>query len=299
MTRPGNPAAVIERYVAAQGLPASYARDAQQYYWPLVRRLVDMHPGPGFCVGVHGAQGTGKSTVAGLIAALLRAGFGMTVAVLSLDDLYLTRREREQLAEQIHPLLVTRGVPGTHDVELGRRVLNALRAGDGPVALPRFDKSVDDRAAESDWPVISAPVDVILFEGWCVATPPQPEAALIKAINALEQDEDPDGTWRRFVNAQLTGPYQLLFAELDWLMMLAAPDFDCVYRWRWQQELALVEKTGRPSPLLEEGALQRFIQHYERLTRHSLAVLPDIADAVVDLGEDHSVVGCRQCRNPP
>src|SRR5690606_21579360 len=108
---------------------------------------------------------------------------------------------------RVHPLLATRGVPGTHDIGLARATIAALRA-EGMVAIPRFDKALDDRAPESSWPRMQAPVDVIVLEGWCLAVGPQPAAALAAPINSLEADEDPDGIWRRYVNQCIVDDYQ-------------------------------------------------------------------------------------------
>jgi D-glycerate 3-kinase len=71
-----------------------------------------------FVLGLCGAQGSGKSTLAAALARML-ARDGTRTAILSLDDIYLTRAERLQLAREVHPLFATRGAPGTHDVALG------------------------------------------------------------------------------------------------------------------------------------------------------------------------------------
>ena len=94
-------------------------------------------------LGICGAQGSGKSTLARAVEqAAVRKG--ITAATLSLDDLYLTRAQREALGCTVHPLLRTRGVPGTHDMALGLEILDALERGEA-ARLPRFDKASDDR----------------------------------------------------------------------------------------------------------------------------------------------------------
>jgi D-glycerate 3-kinase len=245
--------------------------------------------GKGSLIGINGCQGSGKTTLARRLQDQLRQG-GLRALVLSIDDLYLTRAEREHLGQQVHPLLRTRGVPGTHDVALGLRLLDTLRR-PGSCRVPRFIKAIDDRAPESDWPAVTTPVDVILFEGWCVATPPQDPAALREPVNALERQEDADGAWRGYVNTRLATDYPRLFARLDGLIFLQAPDFDCVHRWRLQQERGNnareLARAAEQSRLMDAGQLQRFIQHYERLTRHALRVIPQRADAVIRLGPDH------------
>lgn len=246
--------------------------------------------GPTLTIGLCGTQGSGKSTLAAALKALLDAR-GITVAVISIDDLYLTRRERLELSERVHPLLRTRGVPGTHDVALGLETLRTL-ASPGVVALPSFDKSRDDRRPLDQWPTVHAPVQVILLEGWCVGAIPQADAAMLEPVNALERDFDADGTWRRFVNHSLAGPYQPLFAMLDVLILLKAPDFDIVYRWRLEQEHKLREQViaegGDLSRVMDDQQVKHFISHYERLTRHILLEMPSRADVVVRLDEQRT-----------
>ncbi|WP_010160854.1 kinase [Sphingomonas sp. PAMC 26617] len=227
-------------------------------------------------VGLCGAQGSGKST----IAAGMARRFDRT-AVLSLDDLYLRRADREALARAVHPLFATRGVPGTHDVTLGLEVLGAVDRGE-PVALPRFDKTYDDRAAVAQWPKAPAPCDLLIFEGWCVGATPQDSAALAAPVNGLERDEDSKGDWRTASNAALADAYQSLFARIDALVLLATPDFATVLAWRREQENAL--RVARPGPaVMDDAAVARFVAHYERLTRHILAEMPSRADLVVPL----------------
>ena len=255
-------------------------------------------------VGINGAQGTGKSTLALCLKRLLAERHGLRSVILSIDDLYLGRQQRAQLAGAVHPLLLTRGVPGTHDLELAAHLLQRLKEPArewAPVAIPRFIKAIDDRAPESQWTMVEAPVEVILFEGWCVGTPPQDEAELRKPMNELEAREDADGIWRRYVNRQLATVYASLFAQIDTTIFLQAPDFDSIFRWRLRQEGQNADALGS-APALAAGArnrimgpeeLRRFIQHYERLTRHALKLMPERADAVIELGADHEVLEMR------
>jgi D-glycerate 3-kinase len=231
-------------------------------------------------VGIAGAQGSGKSTLTRELAVALQRR-EIPVAACSLDDFYLTRREREGLAATVHPLLITRGVPGTHDVGLCQQVLAALP--DQAVRVPRFDKGSDDRCDEHDWPS-AGPARVVILEGWCVGARPQPASALVTPVNALEREEDPDGRWRGFVNTALSGAYQRLFDSLDYLVFLSVPDFAAVRRWRGEQELALPR-----GQRMDEARLERFIAHYERLTRWMLDDLPARADLVVALDTAHRV----------
>lgn len=241
--------------------------------------------------GICGAQGSGKTTAAKCLRQSLELA-GLRVAILSLDDLYLTHEERLDLGATVHPLLATRGPPGTHDVELGLAIVDQLLAG-RTTRIPRFDKARDDRRHLTDWDVFAGPADVVLFEGWCVGAEGQADEMLAVPINALERERDPDGVWRRYVNAALAGPYRPLFARIDHLTLFLAPDFNVVTRWRQDQERDL--SVACPSAddgavrTMDDSQLEEFVQHYERLTRHIMAEMPSRADCVVSLGPDREV----------
>jgi D-glycerate 3-kinase len=241
-----------------------------------VRAIELYHRDDPVLVGLAGAQGSGKSTMALRLVDQLRER-GLRTAILSLDDFYLTRTEREQLGRSVHPLLVTRGVPGTHDLALLSGAVDALLAGQG-VTVPRFDKATDDRAA--DGRRVDGPVDVVLLEGWCIGARPQPAAALVDPVNDLERYEDDRGTWRRWINGRLATDYGSLFDRLALRILMRAPGFDVVLRWRTQQERSL------PIGGMDAAALRRFIDHYERITRWMLEDEP--ADLVIDLDQDRN-----------
>jgi D-glycerate 3-kinase len=249
-----------------------------------------------FVVGLCGAQGSGKSTVSEGLQARLEAS-GLKVALLSIDDLYLPREDREALAAEVHPLCRTRGVPGTHDPALGEAVIAACGEA-GEVALPRFDKAEDTRAPEAGWPRIVAPVDVVLFEGWCVGARAQDDAALEVPVNALERDEDGDGVWRRWANDRLAGDYQRLFARIDWLVLLKAPGFAVVAGWRQEQEhklrAALAAEGKGLAATLDDAGVKRFIQHYQRITEHLLTEMPGRADLTVSLDAERRPVSVHE-----
>jgi D-glycerate 3-kinase len=183
-------------------------------------------------------------------------------------------------------------------VRIGRTLLDALCSGASGLPLPRFDKAADDRLPRSRWPRLEAPVDLVLFEGWCVGATPEPESALVTPVNELERDEDPDALWRRFVNRALADEYADLFAGLDALVMLRVPDFEAVRRWREVQEAVLRSERGAErgpergserGPGMSPTEVTRFVAHYERLTRHMLRTLPERADLVLELDREHAV----------
>lgn len=251
-------------------------------------------PSNTFVLGINGAQGSGKSTLSAFLALALTQIHRQRVAVLSIDDLYKTHDERQRIGREIHPFLVTRGVPGTHDVAMGLNLIHALKSAQANTVtpLPAFSKAIDDRLPADCWPTFPGRPDVILFEGWCVGTTPEAETALVKPVNKLERDEDPDGCWRRYVNEQLKGSYSSLFKELDGLLMLKVPDMARVIEWRTQQERQLsAQSEATDRRLLDAAAIERFIMHYERLTRHNLSEMPSRANMVLTLNEQHAFSG--------
>jgi D-glycerate 3-kinase len=281
--------AFLER-MRTHRLPEALADSLAAVYLPLATWLMEKRRKSPFVLGINGAQGSGKSTLCDFLALILTVIHAQRIAGFSIDDLYRTRVEREKLAREIHPLLITRGVPGTHDVALGLDTLRQLKTATHSTrtALPSFDKAQDDRRPERDWPLFRGRPDIIIFEGWCVGSRPQPDAALIKPVNDLERLEDSDGVWRRHVNAQLKADYAVLFAELDGLIFLKVPGMDRVFEWRSLQEQKLRESSANTGTrLMDADVIRRFIMHYERLTRHNLEELPERADLTLHVNEYH------------
>jgi D-glycerate 3-kinase len=281
-----SPTSILAALIEQQRLPPQYLQQVTNWLQPLSvwvteQRRCQSSP---LLLGLNGAQGTGKSTTVLFLRALLKQQ-GLECCTLSLDDFYLSRAARMSLADEVHPLLATRGVPGTHDLELLVAVLDALLAGDD-IALPEFSKAEDDVVAQDSWPVHSGAVDVIVLEGWCVGCPPQDAAALVDPVNTLEAAEDASGDWRRYVNQQLQGGYGDLFERLDALLMLQAPSMAAIVEWRQLQEQKLADDFhGRA--LMDAAAVERFVCFFERLTRHCLAVLPTRVDYLLTLDDDH------------
>jgi D-glycerate 3-kinase len=288
--------------IAALKLPANFADTVRTTYRDIARALMTRHANGRrpLVVGICGSQGSGKSTLAAFLKLLLDWE-GQPTAILSLDDFYMTRRQREKLARDVHPMLKTRGVPGTHDVALGLKTLQRLQGAGArsKTPLPAFEKAKDDRKPRKDWPAFKGHPAFILFEGWCVDARPEAPGALRKPINRLERDCDPDGIWRTYVNDQLAGPYRALFAPINVLLFLKAPSFDCVYQWRGLQEKKLA-RAKRGNRVMDKKKLENFIMHYERLTRWMLKEMPPRADILLPLGTDQQIqaVKIRTPRSP-
>lgn len=217
-------------------------------------------------IAIVGAQGSGKTTLARAAA----EEFGGVQ--ISIDDVYLTKARREAMAEEVHPLFVTRGPPGTHDLRMLSRLIKSLTTAraDEKTLLPDFDKREDDRRPIRDWRVFEGRPKAILIDAWCLGALPQDEAGLAKPVNALERDHDPDGAWRRAVNGYLAGPYADFIAGFDAVLFLKAPGFDVVLDWRCQQEADLLGVSPARLPAAERARLARFIQYFERITRRML-----------------------------
>ena len=287
---------VLARFLQEASLPDSVAFNFMRWHAGVTQSLAqraktaDTPP----LIGFSGCQGSGKSTLVALMAKVMREVYGVSTVVLSLDDFYLTKAARAALAESIHPLFATRGVPGTHDLALLNATISALRQPSGAVPVPAFDKALDDRTEIVHWRQVSAPVQLIWLEGGCVGLLPQSESGLESPINPMEAEQDPSLVWRREVNRQLANGYAHLFGELDALLLLQAPSFDAVFEWRWQQEQRLSEQfqqdhPDRPDPTMSRSEVADFVLHYQRLTEHALKTLPDRADFVWELATDRAV----------
>lgn len=287
--------AFYQTFLAKHRLPESYGNSAQVNFEPVAQAILEQQvikQAPYF-VGVNGCQGSGKTTLADYLVQWFEAQ-GKSALAISLDDFYLTKAERRELAEYVHPLFKTRGVPGTHDTALMVNVLSSLAVGKA-TNIPRFDKSIDDRVELSEWTTITQPVDIIVFEGWCWGARHQTEDALDAPVNSLESEQDAEGIWRRHVNTLLTTDYEPLYAFMDCWLMLKAPSFECVYQWRLEQEEKLKAKLqsstnkASMSGLMSPEQIAEFIQFYQRITDELLSRLPEQADVVWQLNADQGI----------
>lgn len=227
-------------------------------------------------VAISGAQGTGKSTLAELLVSELRA-CGIHCAAVSLDDYYLSRQARQQLADTVHPLLALRGVPGTHDIQRAISDAQQVLAGKA-VALPVFDKALDECLADRPMQHFK----LLIVEGWCLGLSAQSEAELVLPVNSLEAEEDTAVHWRHYVNQQLAGTYQQYFSLLKPLIWLKAPSWDSICQWRARQEQQLWQQRGKG---MTDTQLARFMLPFQRLTLASWQQLPKRADYIIALNQ--------------
>lgn len=246
----------------------------------VIQQQRTLHPDRPVLIGVAGAQGSGKTTACQLLEAANRPRY----ANLSIDDVYLDTQQRAELAARTHSLFVTRGPPGTHDIALARETIAALmRAGpESETPIPRFDKIADKMKPREAWPVFKGRPEAILIDAWCLGALPVPASPPLNAVEA----EDTNGQWREIQNEFLRTSYADWFAEFDAIVYLQAPNWDIVRRWRRQQEVTL---RGRPLKADEKAWIDRFIQHYERITRSMLAG-GHAATHMVELNESRQAV---------
>ncbi|KAK7057540.1 Fcf1-domain-containing protein, partial [Favolaschia claudopus] len=251
--------------------------------YPLVSHVLEAisrkgGPRPLF-VALQGPQGSGKSYLSALLVAELRTR-SLNTALLSLDDIYLPHAELVTLAE-LHPdnpLWRGRGQPGTHDVPLGLHVLSQLEEGK-PVEIPRFDKSLyngeGDRlpAGFAGGVVVDPPVDVVIFEGWCVGFYPVSIEKLDALWNGAWVDQSQqlglgDSVQKQNVsdvNDTLKDYIPLwnffdTFVQLQPTPSAEESPLSVVYLWRLEQEHNMKARNGGKG--MSDESVKAFVDRY-------------------------------------
>ncbi|HEY9831771.1 MAG TPA: glycerate kinase [Stenomitos sp.] len=238
--------------------------------------------------GIVGGQGTGKTTLTGVLSLIL-AQLGYRTLSLSLDDLYKTYAERQQLQKQ-DPRLIWRGPPGTHDINLGIELLDQLRQPNPPhpILVPRFDKSAWGGIGDRTTPESIEDVDIVLFEGWFVGVQP---------INPAIFDTPPpppiqtlaDLAFARDMNQRLQD-YLPLWERLDRLMLLYPTDYHLSQQWRRQAEQQMMA-TGKSG--MTGSQIDRFVEYFWKSLHPELFITPltknpSYVDLVVEIDPDHT-----------
>ncbi len=243
-------------------------------------------------IGLSGGQGTGKTTITSIISLILRKYFKFKVFKISIDDFYKTRKDRKKLSITKHPLLITRGVPGTHDYRIIHEFFKKIKNKKfSKLRLPKFDKSKDDRCHKKLWYKINSRPDVIIFEGWCLGARAQKNLELKKPINFLEKTKDPDLIWRKYVNIQLKTHYKNLFKQINEIIYLRANNLKILQKWRIKQEkiLSLKSKNKRNLRIMNRGDIINFMQTYQRITQKMIKDVPKYASIVMKLNSNHQI----------
>ena len=238
-------------------------------------------------IGLSGGQGAGKSTITGILKLILKKKYDLNLCVFSIDDFYKTKNDRLIMSKKKHPLFITRGVPGTHDITLLNKTIRKLKKKKfRTVLIPKFDKSKDDRLSKSKWQKIKIKPDIIIFEGWCVGTTHQNNIELKKPLNLIEKKYDKNLKWRKIVNNLIKKRYKNLFNKIDKLVYLKVPHFNYIIKWRWLQEQKM-KLTTKSKKTMSKTQVKEFIMFYERLTKHMMKNYSKISDLTIFLDKNH------------
>ena len=241
-------------------------------------------------LGLSASQGSGKTTVAAILSIILRKFFKKSVCIISIDDFYKTLGDRNIMAEKKHPLLKTRGVPGTHDINLIKKFFIAIKKKKFKnIKLPKFSKLIDDRLKKNYWYNINKKPEIVILEGWCVGAKSEAVSSLKKPINSLEKYEDQNLIWRTFVNEKLKKEYKSVFAMIDHYIFMKVPNFKMVFKWRLLQESKLKKRSYQRKKTMTYNEIKRFIMFYQRITLHMIKDLSKSATVVMFLKKNHEV----------
>ena len=241
-------------------------------------------------LGLSGGQGSGKTTVTGILKIILKNYFKRKIHIRSIDDFYKTLEERNKISSTIHPLFKTRGVPGTHDINLIKKFFDFIKKKKfKKFKLPKFDKSIDDRLNEKYWFNVKERPEIVIFEGWCVGAKPQLNSLLKKPINILEKYEDKDLIWRRHANEKLKREYKKIFAMIDNFIFMKIPNFNMVFKWRLLQERKLKKGSHTTKKIMSYDKIKRFVMFYQRVTLQMFKDMPKVASVVLTLNNNHQI----------
>ena len=243
-------------------------------------------------IGLAGGQGSGKTTISSILSLILKKYFKLKVFKISIDDFYKTKKQREILSKDKHSLLLTRGVPGTHDIKIMLDFFRKIKTKNfKSLKLPKFNKANDDRYKKKHWYKLKSRPDVVIFEGWCVGAKPQSLRLLKKPINALEKAYDKSLKWRRFVNLQLKTNYKKLYSQLDSLLYLKVKNFNLLKKWRIKQEekLWLKAKSRKNLKIMNKKEVINFMQTYQRITEQMFKDAPKYSSIIMNLNKNHQI----------
>ena len=241
-------------------------------------------------LGLSGGQGSGKTTIAGILKIILKKYFKRKIHVSSIDDFYKTHDDRKKMSEDVHHLFKTRGVPGSHDINLIKNFFVSIKKRKfKKIKLPKFDKSIDDRLKKKNWYNVKQKPEIVILEGWCVGAKPQKKSLIKKPVNTLEKYEDQNLIWRKNVNEKLKKEYKKLFLMIDHFIFMKIPDFNLVLKWRVLQENKLRKKSHLNKKIMSYDEIKRFIMFYERITLQMIKDLSKSASIVMILKKNHEI----------
>ena len=234
---------------------------------------------------IAGSQGAGKSTLAKIFKLVLENAYKKKVMLLSIDDYYLSKNKRNKLSKNIHPLLITRGVPGTHDIVALKNDIINFQKKKFPISTPRFNKLKDDISSKKN---IIKNAEILLLEGWCCGSPSINKKYLFQNINRLETIFDKNKKWRQYYNSQLMKDYKKVFSLFDQQIYIQPPSFSYILKWRYAQEKNNALKSQNKD-FMNKKDLQKFIQHYEKLTKWMMKTMPAKADILIKIDSNQKI----------
>tara|TARA_Y100000996_G_C22433113_1_gene606508 strand:+ start:99 stop:962 length:864 start_codon:yes stop_codon:yes gene_type:complete len=234
---------------------------------------------------ISGSQGSGKSTLSKLIKIIIEKTSSKKVMLLSIDDYYLSKIDRYNLSQQIHPLLITRGVPGTHNIKKLKEHLGQFKKKQFPIITPTFNKLKDDISKKTK---VFNKADILILEGWCCGAKPIENKFLYKNLNKIERDLDKDFKWRKYYNSKLKNEYQQIFKTFDRIIYLEPPSFHFVLKWRYAQEKNNAKKT-KTKNFMNKNTTKNFILYYEKLTKWMIKNMPDKADMLIKVDKAQKI----------
>lgn len=241
-----------------------------------------------FIQGILGMQGAGKTTLTTVLQLILQQ-LGYRCCCLSIDDLYKTYAERQQMQAK-DPRLKWRGPPGTHDVELGIQILDQVRGNqtETSIQVPRFDKSAFDGQGDRSGFETVPTADIFLFEGWFVGAQPIPPEVFGQAPAPIETSAD-----RQFaveMNRRLQ-EYLPLWDRLDSLLVLNLADYQLSKQWRKEAEHKAIS-AGNAG--MSDAEIDAFVDYFWQALHPELFVKPlttseNGADLVITVNADHTL----------
>ena len=235
---------------------------------------------------ISGSQGIGKSTLVSILKKNLKIFYQKKILVLSLDDYYLKKNQRLNLSKNKHPLLLTRGVPGTHDIKKLIKDVNSFDKSKYPINVPIFDKLTDDRLVKTQ--KISSHQNILILEGWCCGCPPISKNFLYKNMNQLERERYVKKIWRDYFNRELKNNYYQLFKKFEKIIYLEPPSFSFILNWRLKQEKMLARgKSSRFS--MNKKEIIEFISYYEKITKWMMKMLPGKANVCLNIDKSQKI----------
>ena len=234
---------------------------------------------------ISGPQGSGKTTISKLLKVVIEKIYKKKVMVLSIDDYYLSKKKRIELSKKVHPLLITRGVPGTHNIKKLKDHINQFIQNSFPIRSLTFNKLTDDVLKKRR---IIKNADILLLEGWCCGSKPITNKYLHKNINDLERRLDNKNIWRSYYNSFLKKEYSELFSKFKKKIYIKPPSFIHILEWRYKQEKQNALKERKKNSMSKKE-LKYFIQHYEKQTKWMIKTMPAEASMVIKIDKNQKI----------